>query len=180
MNKMTKGALATGLGVALLVGGGGTLAVWNTAAKVENVGTIQSGDMELKAEGGVWTNAATTKITDITDYQIVPGDKLTFTQPVEITLKGDLMQAELDFTGQLGTAEHLLVSSTVLTNKHGDTINKGVLTPDLSGSYTAKVTVEFKEDITGRAGTNEKAILGALQFNLDQVPVGTPVAASNQ
>ncbi|GAA3326839.1 MULTISPECIES: alternate-type signal peptide domain-containing protein [Paeniglutamicibacter] len=51
MNKMTKGALATGLDVALLLGGGGTLAVWNKSV-AEPAGTITSGDLELTAGTG--------------------------------------------------------------------------------------------------------------------------------
>ena len=47
MNKMAKGAIATGLGVALLIGGGGTLAIWNDTPKGRNPLNIAVLDAEL-------------------------------------------------------------------------------------------------------------------------------------
>lgn len=73
MNKMTKGSIATGVDVALLLGGGGTLAVWNTSVQ-SGAGRIAAGNLDLSAAKGVWTDAKTEIINDIGSYAVVPGD----------------------------------------------------------------------------------------------------------
>lgn len=169
MNKMTKGALVTGLGVALLVGGGGTLAVWNAEA-INQAGTIASGDLNITAAPGVWTNAST-KTIDISSYKVVPGDKLTFTQPVKVTLVGDRMQANLTLTDpEKATTAPLVVSDVTLTDKDGANIKENGLLPADSGDYTATVTVELPDTVKERDFVNQVRDLKAIGFKLDQMP----------
>lgn len=175
MNKMTKGALATGLGVALLIGGGGSLAVWNTSAQA-NAGQIVAGDMGLTAGAGKWTNSAgadvTTKMTAGT-YRIVPGDSLTFTQPVAVTLSGDLMKAKLTVADDSLTANRTFnaanysVTPVTLKDSAGQAIDGQVLTSN--GNYTASVTFTFKESTSGLQDTNAKYDFSKVGYKLDQI-----------
>ena len=175
MNKMTKGALATGLGVALLLGGGGTLAVWNKSV-AEPAGTIASGDLDLTAGTGTWTNDAGTAI-QLNSYKVVPGDELHFTQPVNVVLDGDLMSASLTLTNNLAGPEfasYLEVGNATLKHEDG-TIVTGPLDPSSSGKYTASVSVKFLESTTGTVGTKATNDLGNIGFKLEQIPpVSTP------
>lgn len=167
MNKMTKGALATGVGVALLLGGGGTLAVWNTSAEAA-AGTIASGDLSMQAGAGTWTNAAGSKVK-LADYRIVPGDALTFSQPVTVALDGDLMRASLSVTDKLtSSAAYLSVGQTTLTNASG-TVVANPLDKDSDGIYTASVTVTFPESTTGTVGAKATNDLGKIGFKLEQI-----------
>lgn len=93
-----KGALAAGLGVALLVCGGWTLAVWNTAVQTQG-STIASGDLKLTAGEGTRKNASGTIISKIAEYKVVPGDNLTFSQTVGVVLYESLLPAKFSVTG---------------------------------------------------------------------------------
>ncbi len=98
MNKLVKGAIATGVGVVLLMGGAGTLAYWNASANT-SAATITAGNLSATAAAsGVWKSGTTT-INPAT-FRTVPGDVLTYTQDVTLNASGD----NLKFTVGLGTA----------------------------------------------------------------------------
>lgn len=174
MNKMTKGALATGLGVALLLGGGGTLAVWNKSV-AEPAGTIASGDLELTAGTGTWTNDVGASII-LSTYKAVPGDELHFSQPVTVALAGDLMSASLTLTNNLATdpsVSYLQVGSATLKDANGAIVT-GPLDANSDGDYTAAVSVKFLESTSGTVGTKATNDLGSIGFKLEQIaPAGT-------
>lgn len=171
MNKMAKGAIAAGVGVILLAGGGGTLATWNQASNA-SMGSVVSGDLNLVAGAGVWTNAANTKIADISAYKVVPGDTLTYTQPLKVTLVGDLMTAKLAVTGASaanGFGEQGVVSATTLTNaKNGQVLPDAILVPTDSGDVTASTTFTFKKSTTGRDAVNASVNLSGIGYTLEQ------------
>ncbi|MGB9033489.1 MAG: alternate-type signal peptide domain-containing protein [Paeniglutamicibacter sp.] len=172
MNKMTKGALATGLGVALLLGGGGTLAVWNTTVEA-NAGKIVTGDLQLTAGQGTWSNASGQAIDPAT-YKVVPGDELRFSQPVTVKLTGDQMRASLTVSDKLGsTASYLSVANPVLTDGHGATV-PAELVPASSGVYTASVLVTFPASTTGTTGAEATNDLGKIGFKLEQKAPTSP------
>lgn len=173
MNKMTKGALATGLGVAMLLGGGGTLAVWNDAAGA-NAGTIVAGNLDLKAGTGSWTNGTGTAVT--ADYRVVPGDDLTYTQPVMVTLSGDLMKATLTVTGATDSgfyANDVIVGPVTLTDANGGAVSDALTE---SGTYTASTTFTFKESTDAKSSTNAQIDFGGIGYKLAQVAPQPPAA----
>jgi alternate signal-mediated exported protein len=146
MKKMTKGAIVTGLGVALLLGGGGTLAVWNDSAD-STAGGIVAGDLELTdQETGVWRSDVTgATISDIGSYRVVPGETLTYTQDLTVKLTGDQMVATLDHQGtgvDNGFGNDVTVSEPVLTNAKGEVLATE-LKPSDSGTVTATTTFDF-------------------------------------
>lgn len=168
MKNMTKGALVTGLGVALLLGGGGTLAVWN-ADQESNAGQIASGDLNLVAGQGVWKNAAGTTV-DISTYRVVPGDKLTYTQPLAVTLVGNNLAANLKVTGtgvnKGFTTNNVVVSEPVLKNAAGTVLPTTVLKS--SQDVTATVTFEFKSTTTGRDSVGKGYDFSGIGYFLEQ------------
>jgi len=171
MNKMAKGAIAAGVGVILLAGGGGTLATWNQANNA-SMGSVVSGDLNLVAGAGVWKNAANTTIPNIADYKVVPGDTLTYTQPLTVTLTGNLMTAKLAVTGASaanGFGDQGVVSATTLTNaRNGQVLPDAVLVPADSGQVTATTTFTFKSTTTGRDAVNSSVNLGGIGYKLEQ------------
>lgn len=98
MNKLLKGSIAGAAGVALLLGGAGTFALWNDDATVDG-GTISAGTLTVVEAPGTtdgWSSADGGTIADIADFLIVPGDVLTYTTTLEITAEGDNLSAILD------------------------------------------------------------------------------------
>lgn len=175
MNKMTKGAIATGVGVILLAGGGGTLAVWNETVNA-NAGTITSGNLDLTTTAGVWT-ADGVAVSDISTYKVVPGETLTYTQDVDVTLAGDNISANLTATGIGDVAPGFdagtyTVSDVTLTDTNGAAI-ANPLTSSVS-DVTASLTFEFLEATEGLASTNATYDFSNVAFVLQQVAPSDP------
>ncbi|MCQ1954403.1 alternate-type signal peptide domain-containing protein [Arthrobacter sp. zg-Y238] len=179
MNKMAKGALAIGIGSALLLGGGGTLAVWNDT-ETSASGTITAGDLNLAntTDGaGKWTNAKNEEV-NINTYKVVPGDVLTYTQKMQMTLAGETMQAKLTMTGgniikSTFGSEVDVVPPTITKADNTEIKADTVLTKDDSGVVTAKATFIFKNVANSNAAKNASASFDAVQFRLDQMAPGT-------
>jgi alternate signal-mediated exported protein len=105
MRKTTKGAIAVGAGVALLLGGAGTMAAWRVSAGVGQGTSVTSGSLAVVAKADAsgapvwsWTNGALPAFD--ADSRIVPGDSVTRTQVFTVTARGD----NLRFTGELDLA----------------------------------------------------------------------------
>jgi len=98
MNKNVKAAVAVGAAAILLLGGGGTFALWNDQATV-SAGTIESGKLTITAasEEGEWfadealqDAIAAFGNNDTAGYAIVPGDTIYWKAPnVTVTAEGD-------------------------------------------------------------------------------------------
>lgn len=177
MNKMTKGAIATGVGIVLLVGGGGTLATWNQAQSA-SMGKVVAGDLNLvPATAGVWTNASGT-VVNVANYKVVPGDTLTYAQPLNLTLAGDLMVARLAVTGASaadGFGANATVSATTLTKSDNKVISAtDDLRPADSGVVTATTTFTFNKSTTDRNAVAASVDLSGIGYALtQQAPVGS-------
>ncbi|QIK63107.1 alternate-type signal peptide domain-containing protein [Leucobacter viscericola] len=175
MNKLTKGAIATGIGTALLLGGGTTLALWNDAVNVGSSQEISSGVLTLDASDGVWSSSPNLW---------VPGDSFTYTTGVSIVAQGDNLASELKIdpssvTGDAALLAALDYSITV------DEVTGGTLTPISDAVYsvnpddpnsgtpitaTVTVKVDFPADVvTGLVAQGAEAQLSELQLLLNQV-----------
>lgn len=184
MNKMAKGALATGVGVALLMGGGGSLAIWNQT-QAANAGQIAAGDLELTTQAGVWKNAAG-KVVDldpnntVADYKVVPGDVLTYTQTMDVKLTGDLMQAKLSIQNvptSSFVADNVTIDNVVLKDASGKDLQNAILTPATAGKVTASAKFTFKSSTDLRSSTNALADFKNISYKLDQQAL--PAAPAN-
>lgn len=179
MNKIAKGAIATGVGIILLAGGGGTLATWNQAQNA-SMGSVVSGDLNLVPvkDSAKWTNASGATV-DVAKYKVVPGDVLTYTQELDMTLEGDLMVAKLEVTGagvDNGFKDNATLSTTTLTGKAGKIAATDALTPANDGIVTASTTFTFKSTTDLRDAVNTSYNLTGIGYKLvQQAPDTTKV-----
>ncbi|SDL51165.1 alternate-type signal peptide domain-containing protein [Tessaracoccus oleiagri] len=159
MNKMIKGAAFAGLGVALLLGGGGTLANWNVSDD-SRAGIISTGDLNLVASDGKWTKNG--EAIDPTSYRVVPGETLTYQQAVTVTVQGDELQAELTVSG-VSLDDAVTLDGPYLTDPAGARVDGTIIgNSDVPQQLIATATFAFRDGITGRQGA-------AKTFNLDKV-----------
>ncbi|APX01285.1 alternate-type signal peptide domain-containing protein [Arthrobacter sp. QXT-31] len=172
---LIKGTAAIAVGAALLLGGGGTLASWN-ASQSATPGTVVAGDLNVVADTGVWTDDAGLTIANIGNYRVVPGDKLTYTQVLNVTLVGDKMAASIAATGTGAvngfTADNVVVTNPVLTAGSPSAVVSNPLTT--SGTVTATITFEFKSGTANRADVTKSYNFGRVAFTLNQI---VPVVA---
>jgi alternate signal-mediated exported protein len=190
MNKLLKGAIAASAGVALLLGGAGTFALWNTSATV-NGSSVSSGTLTIATSGAAaWKNVSVTSagtanstIADIATYRIVPGDTLEMTQTVTVNATGTNLTASLTYDdasiGATGTAsaalKAALVKNLTATATGGGTVtrvgttNVYTVAPSANTStVTLKFTVELPSSTTGTVGQTGTIDLSALGFTLTQ------------
>lgn len=170
MKKTTKGALAIGAGVVLLIGGGGSLAVWNQSVGSE-AGTLQAGNLALTAGQGTWTDAEGQAV-DLASYRVVPGDTLTYSQPIGVVLEGDNLKAELTSTGVAESgfdSQNIEVSDPVLTTTAGDPVPA---TLSESGQFEASISFEFLSTTTGTDDTLSTHDFENVGFKLEQLDAG--------
>lgn len=165
---LIKGTAAIAVGAALLLGGGGTLASWNAADNAAP-GTVVAGDLNVvKSAAGVWKDRAGATV-DIASYKVVPGDKLTFTQVLTVTLTGDKMAANIAATGT-GAANGFTPANVVVTDPvltvGGTTVTNPLTT---SKTVTATITFEFLSTTTGRGDVNKTYDFGNVAFTLQQI-----------
>ncbi|MFB9071441.1 alternate-type signal peptide domain-containing protein [Citricoccus parietis] len=173
---MTKGAIVTGLGVALLLGGGGTLATWNMDQSA-SAGTITTGNMNLAAEPGAWTSnlkSGTVATGEtIKGYQIVPEEQMTYTQVINVSAEGNLEAVLSMSTGTLSSEllDNLTLQKFTVT-KQG--VGGGTTVMDrydqsvtvAPGKYTVSATVRF--DANGKDAMNASLDLSNIKYVLTQ------------
>tara|TARA_R110002051_G_scaffold68402_1_gene123150 strand:- start:967 stop:1518 length:552 start_codon:yes stop_codon:yes gene_type:complete len=174
MNKLVKGSIAGAAGIALLLGGAGTLATWNSAATISAPGTISAGTLSIAAATGStdgWKigNAAT--VASPAGFKIVPGDTVTFTKTFNVTATGDNLTA----TAALGTLAITPATSSAadtalaaaLTKSAAFTVN-GAATTSVSpaaGTQPVVVTVTITYPKSATAGAENSSKLGAVSLS---------------
>ncbi|WP_167854341.1 alternate-type signal peptide domain-containing protein [Brevibacterium sp. S111] len=194
MKKSTKALIAGGIGVALLVGGAGTVSFWTDEAEGGD-GVISAGTLDLGSPaGGGWeishegdgSGTATEPVAfDPSADQIVPGDVLSYTQSIPVTLEGENIKAE--FNGSIdvtpstdGTADTALseaiesedLAATGLTGATGDlSLDGETLAGEGDGSVEVTTTITFP---WGTEGQYNDAKLGSLNFAVDYTLTQVP------
>jgi alternate signal-mediated exported protein len=193
MNKLVKGAVAGAVGVALLLGGAGTFALWNSTIGVSS-GTISTGNLAFgTATNKVWTDnspGAATTTFDPTVNKIVPGDKVSLSQTITITGSGKNLVASLTYVPSSVVIPADLAGSitpTIAVSKvSGDATLSGsgtVADPYLikpgtqpGGTTTLTVVITYAFDKTlgdaaghGTDGQNESVDLAGASFKLQQI-----------
>jgi alternate signal-mediated exported protein len=149
MNKFTKASIATGAGIVLLLGGGGTLAYWNAEAGA-GAGTINAGTLGITAgAAGTWTDANGDAIADITNYLVVPGDTVTFTRTFTVDATGENLKADLsvDTSSIVAGDWDDELTTTAVYSVDGGTTSITQITDDNDGdTLTVSVTIAFAFD----------------------------------
>lgn len=172
MNKMAKGAIATAAGVVLLVGGGGTLALWNDSENANEGGTVTAGNLDLESGVGSWK--VDDEIIDIATYRIVPGDVLTYEQPLTITMAGNELQAELKAVPPTAPdtsfeSKNYEISEVSLTTPVGAELDPKFEKP-FNGTVTASVDFTFDAVMTdGQEDVGATYNFSTVAFHLNQV-----------
>jgi alternate signal-mediated exported protein len=192
MNKLVKGAIAGAAGIALLLGGAGTFALWNSTANVTG-GTIVAGNLVVGAPvvPGTWKVAHADAngvygipvATTLANFKASPGDQLTYTTKVPVTAAGDNLQAAVSLTpGSIAATDpnsnadkalagFLAATTTVSMSGTGIsgtaptytiTAGKGA---GISTTATITATITFSNDTVGNAGAENTAMLGSVDLS---------------
>jgi alternate signal-mediated exported protein len=187
MNKLTSGAIVGTLGIALLLGGAGTFAMWNQSTTA-NAGTVASGTLTIANSGTpTWKNVSTdaaaggTAIANIASYKIVPGDTLEMTQTFTVAASGDNLKATLAYDpASITTATTadaaLKAATTVNFTATGGGITTDATTKVVSvasttagvNTVTVKLTVSLPSTVSGVTAQGGSLNLSAVSFNLAQ------------
>jgi len=164
MNSFVKGGIAAAAGLALLLGGAGSLAYWSDTESL-NAGTVNSGTLTLDSNAdGAW---------DETITNIVPGDVITYTETFDIEAVGDNLDAELSTNIGLltvGIAGVDVDETFTLLDSDSNPVSAvgGVyeLTPD-TYTLTVEIVVTFPWAETG--GMDASLDLTDIEISLTQV-----------
>ena len=194
MNRFAKGAIAGAAGIALLLSGAGSFALWNGTATATAAGTVQSGTMTIAptTSAVAWSvtrGGTTTAIPSIASFRAVPGDVLTMTQNVDVTATGDKLSAVLAVDPgsitAVGTstasAELLTALTKSMTVSIAGTLPTGVTAGPATNTYTVTaltgtktlpvvVTLPFDSTVTGTTAQGGGVNLSALAITLTQQP----------
>ncbi|HWL01414.1 MAG TPA: alternate-type signal peptide domain-containing protein [Microbacteriaceae bacterium] len=162
MNRNAKGAIAVGAATLLLLGGGGTFALWNDAQTV-NAQTVSSGELSLvDGTPGAWY--------EYDDY-IADPDNAT---PLDLSLYHVVPEAELIFVVEdfSITAEGSDLHYTFLSNVDAAAA--------LTLGYTATVEIlDVTAPDLALPGTAAAAAAGQYFDGTANVPLGTTVYSFN-
>lgn len=206
MNKLIKGAITGAAGVALLLGGAGTFAAWNSQASIA-AGPVNTGSLSIglaSSPNATWkdvTSGTTLTAAQAASYLFAPGDTLTLTENVTITAAGNNLLAQLSAvaptltdtaTGQgAGQAANVFTVSTAfnttasaITATNGATITAGTSPNTYSvstgtsgtGTITLPVTVTISLPASA-ANSTENAAVNLTSIGIDLTQTG-PATAS--
>ena len=179
MNRSTKGALAASAAGALLLGGAGSLAYWNSNQTVGGA-AISSGTLTLTQEVGQsctdWTLDAagsTTYVPGVT--LVVPGDVITKTCDYTVTASGEHLSATLGITspayqagGDPDLEGALTLAATYTLNGVPVSDGQAIDTTDNGHVLHAVVTVTFKNTTSGVTAQGMNTVLDDITVGLTQ------------
>ena len=96
MKKIITATVIGAAGVALLLGGAGTFALWNSSAETAG-GKIVAGALAIKptAQAASWTVNGGSPLSTLDGYPIVPGDVVTYSQDMIVSANGKGLTAKL-------------------------------------------------------------------------------------
>ncbi|WIB76677.1 alternate-type signal peptide domain-containing protein [Curtobacterium sp. MCPF17_002] len=186
MHKIVTGAIAGAAGVALLLGGAGTFALWNASASTA-ASSVSSGSLTLSANNdGAWTDITNGRSATINPASalMVPGNTYQFTQTLTIGASGQDLKANLTYANQSITGDAALLAATtktlavssssasVVQSTASGASNTFVVSPSAS---TSTVKVVFTIGLPASATTGQGGTLnvGALAFTLTQTAIGS-------
>jgi alternate signal-mediated exported protein len=152
MNKLFKGAIAGAAGVALLLGGAGTFALWNHTADVGTDAVIDAGHLRFgTVPDGVWyLNGSATPLTheQVEDLALVPGDILEYVvDGVPVVAHGTNLKATVGFD----LADVVAVTGGdghPLTEAEASDLFRAALTPEYTIDGVATDTLDVTGDTT--------------------------------
>ncbi|MFF1555569.1 alternate-type signal peptide domain-containing protein [Rhodococcus erythropolis] len=179
MKKTTKGTLAVGAAAILLMGGMGSLALWNDS-EAAPADTITNGELDiaLVGEAGVWTDISPDSnapgVIDPAVFRMVPGDVLQYDASFLISADGDNLAATItadqqSITRSAGLTElNTPVVVTALVN--GEELPATTITEANDGdTVDVRITLTFDPSTAGQVGQKGTVGLDEFRVNLQQV-----------
>jgi alternate signal-mediated exported protein len=169
LKTLLNGAIVCATGFVLLLGGGGTFALWNDSETVTSATTISAGDLTLTPNAdGVWRESDGTLIDPIT-YRIVPGSTIEFTRTLTVSAIGDGLQAQLGHSALTGSGTLAPLVTTSLSATSPTAVVDGSMLRFDSGTstVTVKLTVHFPATASG--GQRGTLNLSQVTFTLTQL-----------
>jgi alternate signal-mediated exported protein len=176
MNKMIKGSLAGATGVALLMGGFGTYALWSDSEELAGNG-VQSGQLTIDTAAGVYDddNSAAADDWSASDT-MVPGDVVTYTQTFTVTgdgknLAGTISYVEPTLTSSFSTLTHAVdvTSDDAAVVESAPGSNQFEFSGEFgTATLTAVVTYTLPAATGGTTDQNKSATLPAANFTIAQ------------
>ncbi|WP_104200258.1 alternate-type signal peptide domain-containing protein [Cryobacterium sp. Y29] len=163
---MLKGSIAGAAGVALLLGGAGTFALWNGDAAIAGA-TITAGTLTVEASEGIWSDGAGSTINP-EEYFIVPGDTLTYATTLTVDAKGDNLQANLNVPEGSIAATDSTAEQDVALNAALEVTT--TLTTDVDGVAVESPAADGPFAVNASDGTQEYLVTVTVHF-----PSGAPV-----
>lgn len=190
--KATKVTIASTLGVALLLGGT-TYALWSSNAPANTAAIIQTGDLQVtSATPQKWVDitdaAKPVQLANLDDFLMVPGDKLSLKQDLNVVIVGDNISGTLKVLAP-NTTESLAIlaqAKFTLTLFDKDGVNVGSISPTVNtlesleievanlpqtAATGEKYSVELTVELPASADNATKLQVGSLEdmlINLDQ------------
>lgn len=196
MNKLVKGSIAGAAGIALLLGGAGTFALWNDSVVVQS-STVQTGKLEIAKTGTpTWSDVSTSGSTGATfapaTQKIVPGDTVRLTQTVTITGEGKNLKARFALSDLAAAVPSSLSTPVTIAGASVTPVTVTLAATPASGSaaitavagqnnvfevaptnglntYTVTVDVAFDSRTNAKVGQSQTVDLSQVNFTLTQV-----------
>jgi alternate signal-mediated exported protein len=170
--KVMIAAIAGGIGIALLLGGAGSLAYWtdNSATSQE----IQTGSLALGAVTEQWTVQNGAGTAQSFTGPIVPGDVLTTTVSVPVAVTGQNMKAKLDVTDAIVDGDAALETALQVKVVSVNGAAGSTATVAKDATIPVVISVTFPFGTTGQYNDLEvaKAVFSA-KYTLTQVPAAS-------
>ena len=162
-----KGAVAAAAGVAVLLGGMGTFALWNAEGALGE-GNLQTGTLAAEFGDITWNDVTPgheNVIADLDGFHMVPGDVIVGTSTIEVVAQGENLVVVPQVVGETGvpitTLSDSVTVGVVLDGVPADGFREGTTSVD------ATITIAFDEAATGEMGLGLD--LSATSINLQQV-----------
>jgi alternate signal-mediated exported protein len=173
---MIKGSIAGATGVALLMGGFGTYALWSDSEDLE-AGTVQSGELDIATSTGTWDDTRTAGAGDWSaSHKLVPGDVVTYTQVFDVKATGKNMKGQITYTPATLTGDFTTLQTDVDVTSNSGTVtetapdsNNFVFTgPFGTAELTAVVTYTLPASTSNQVDQDAEGTLPAAQFLIEQ------------
>jgi alternate signal-mediated exported protein len=183
MNKTVKGSLAGAAGIALLMGGFGSYALWQDSENLDAT-QVQSGHMTINTTPGAYDDTSHVGSGDWSAGDLmVPGDVITYTQTFTVTgtgenLHGTISLANATFNNGFNGADPSNLTRTIdITSDNAD-VEADNTTENTSFTFdspfdtahlTAVVTYTFASVANqGTTDQDKSATTPATQFTIAQ------------
>lgn len=177
MNTMIKGSIAGATGIALLMGGFGTYALWSDSENLAAHG-VQSGELDIATSAGVYDDANSAAANDWTATdKMVPGDTVTYTQTFTVkgtgkNLKGTIAYVKPALSNNsfsAGMTHTVDITSSSADITAGSTAGTFTFAqPFGTATLTAKVTYTLPAGTANQVDQNKAATLPAAAFTISQ------------